>query len=220
MGQSPSAFKGKNVSPRHPVDNVSYNEIVEKFLPALQKFAPAGFHFALPTEAEWEYACRAGTPTAYAFSDKDQVLSQTAWFIENSGMKTNPTGMKKPNAWGLYDLHGNVAEWCLDTYRAEIYLKQATQVIEPANEKNKQAAARLRKSENDLSAEEKVQPGPCVDPVNSEAGEVKVVRGGYWRTAEAYCRSAARSSATADAKHPFIGFRVAMKADAPKAAQK
>ena len=85
-----------------------------------------GNFYRLPTEAEWEYACRAGTTSEYSFGSEDPVLY--AWFSENSSEAYNPVGMKEPNPWGLFDMHGNVAEWTLDEYVSNFY-----QVMETNN---------------------------------------------------------------------------------------
>ena len=92
--------------------------------------AMTGNYYRLPTEAEWEYACRAGSDTPYSFEDENQI-SDYAWYDENSDGKYHKVGEKKPNPWGLHDMHGNVSEWTLDQYKPTIYQRSDTEVSNP-----------------------------------------------------------------------------------------
>ena len=112
MKANPSKFQG----PQNPVDSVTWNEAIE-FCKKLS--AATELSARLPTEEEWEYACRAGNASVYCYGDVLAALSGYAWHLPNSGGKTRPVGQKKPNAWGLYDVHGNVAEWCSDHFSQE-----------------------------------------------------------------------------------------------------
>ncbi len=122
MGGNPSEFHG----PHRPVDNVSWNDC-QAFLARLS--AKTGRRFALPTEAQWEYACRAGTATPWSFGERETDAADYGWLAANSGGATHPVGEKKPNAWGLHDMHGNVWEWCADWYEKHAYA--ASDVTDP-----------------------------------------------------------------------------------------
>jgi len=114
MGSNPSYFKGD----RNPVERVTWNDC-QSFL------RKTGNSLRLPTEAQWEYACRAGTTTAYSYGSDSGDLGRYAWHGSNSGSKTHPVGEKLPNGWGVYDMHGNVWEWCADWYDGSYYGKSA-----------------------------------------------------------------------------------------------
>jgi len=136
MGRNPSRYKGG----RNPVEGVSWfnavrfcNKLSEnERLPQYYKIhgedvsSSGGSGYRLPTEAEWEYACRAGTTTRYCFGDSEAGLWEYAWFNDNLRKTTHPVGQNKPNAWGLYDVHGNVWEWCEDWYGADYYRDSPT----------------------------------------------------------------------------------------------
>jgi formylglycine-generating enzyme required for sulfatase activity len=107
MGQNPSQFPGAD----RPVEQVSWDDC-QGFIARLN--AAGKGTFRLPTEAEWEYACRAGSTGTFCFGDDERQLDDYAWTRGNSGEETRPVGQKRPNSWGLHDMHGNVWEWCQD----------------------------------------------------------------------------------------------------------
>jgi len=187
MGDNPSRFKG----PFLPVEQVSWED-AQEFIQRLNA-RHDGFVYRLPTEAEWEYACRAGTTGDYAGD-----LEAMAWYGDNSGRQrlntnelsrsgqehllkrlaenagqTHPIGQKEPNAWGLYDLHGNVWEWCQDWYQEKYYA---------------------------LS--------PATNPRGPRAGSHRVLRGGGWDAPAADCRAANRWMNEPTYRSSSVGFRL------------
>lgn len=158
--------------------------------------AKTGKPYRLPTEAEWEYACRAGTTTPYSFGDDPSQLEEYAWFFENSNEKPQPVGKKKPNPWGLFDMHGNVSEWCRDKY-VDDYFPRISKL-----------------------AKDGVVSNPRLD---TDETIWHAVRGGAWEDDPAFVRSAIRRGADEDwsiqdPQEPksiwwhtdahFVGFRV------------
>ncbi|MBI2805070.1 MAG: formylglycine-generating enzyme family protein [Planctomycetes bacterium] len=131
--------------------------------------AKTGKLYRLPTEAEWEWACRAGTTTAYSFGDDPKKLGDYGWFEDNAKEMPHPVGLKKPNAWGLHDMHGNLAEWCLDAHDAKFYASL------PLN---------------------KPTLMPVKLPTNRRFGHI--ARGGSWLYKAERCRSAIRQYSVVD----------------------
>jgi formylglycine-generating enzyme required for sulfatase activity len=167
--------------------------------------AKTGRYYRLPTEAEWEYACRAGTTTAYSFGDDSAQLGDYAWNLDNSSEKYQKVGQKKPNAWGLHDMHGNVAEWCLDQYTKDFYTS---------------------------CKEQGVVKDPLAIPLTEYP---RVARGGSWDDGIRRTRSAARVGSSIDWKQQdpqipqsiwyftdalFLGFRIVRPLTEPTDAEK
>jgi uncharacterized protein (TIGR02996 family) len=188
IGSNPANFRRQRPGRRaYPVEHVSWTDAVaycEK-LTALPEERAAGRVYRLPTEAEWEWACRAGTTTAFHFGSS--ASSRQACFDGNAPYggaakgpvprKTRAVGSYPPNAWGLYDMHGNVANWCADwdgEFPAEVLL----------------------------------------DPVITTPGTYRCVRGGAWSFLGRYCRAAYRNHSTPSNRTHFCGFRVLLVAPA------
>lgn len=185
MGSSPSYFEGDEL----PVENVSWND-VQDFIKKLNEKEGAN-KYRLPSEAEWEYAARAGTTTGYSYGDNESMLGDYAWYSENSGSrppdylikddfinnnwngKTHNVGLKKSNPWGLYDMHGNILEWVQD------------------------------KEHDNYN-------GAPTDGSSWESGNgsKRVVRGGNWLITALFCKSAVRLSADAGTRNYLLGFRL------------
>ncbi|MDR0522107.1 MAG: formylglycine-generating enzyme family protein [Planctomycetaceae bacterium] len=193
-GKNPSHFKGRTL----PVESVSWNDC-QKYIEQLNNNAPEGYKFALPTEAQWEYACRAGSKTAYCFGDDDKQLGDYALYGVNSDKKTHEVGTKKANAWGLHDMHGNVWEWCSD-WHDEYYGNKALRnhAIPTKNEYGE-----------DVSTKQEVHT--AIDPTGASSGDDRVIRGGGWDILAGYCRSACRHNDcyTPEGSH-FLGLRVCL----------
>jgi formylglycine-generating enzyme required for sulfatase activity len=173
MGSNPSCFLTGGLD--CPVEGVSWNECQEFIKRANE---PGGYTYRLPTEAEWEYACRAGACASFSsgeiselFCCLDPCLDAAGWYCGNSDRKTHPVAEKSPNAWGLFDMHGNVCEWCQEWYGAYAAM-------------------------------------PCIDPAGAAFGPGRVVRGGSWFSSSQNCRSASRFFRPPNSKNDFVGFRL------------
>ena len=117
-GHNPSHFMGDSNRPVEKVTFLDAAAYCQKLTDQerVKGNLPAGYEYRLPTEAEWEYACRAGSTNRFSFGDDTNRAERFAWTAENSEATTHPVGLREPNAWGLYDMHGNVWEWCLDWF--------------------------------------------------------------------------------------------------------
>jgi formylglycine-generating enzyme required for sulfatase activity len=178
LGENPSRFSD---DPNKPVEQVSWDDIVQRFLPALNDKLP-GIEAALPSEEQWEYACRAGTTTAFWFGDQvsPELVNYDGNYPYAGGAKgkyretTVPVKALPANGWGLYEMHGNVCEWCADRYGEYLSADGA----EPASQPQDGAGKR-------------------------------VLRGGSWFHLGRLCRSAYRYAFHPDARNDFFGFRLA-----------
>ena len=175
MGKASSMFSG---NPQNPVESVTWFN-AQAFCEKLSQLT--GKNYRLPTEAEWEYACRAGTKTRFSFGDDKDKLGDYAWFRANSNNTTHPVGEKQPNPWGIYDMHGNVWEWCADKYHASYATK-------PDNIKENGSI-------------------PWTDNNITNASSI-IRRGGSWCRDPLVCSSAYRGRSVAEICNHDIGFRV------------
>lgn len=168
LGNNPSKFI--NCGENCPVEKVSWDD-VQEFIKRLNQKEGTD-KYRLPTEAEWEYACRGGSTTAFCFGNDISMLPEHTWYSANSRDWSHQAGQKKPNAWGLCDMHGNVWEWCQDWY--SIYPSESV-----------------------------------TDPKGPSSGSHRVSKGGSWRSAARFCRSAHRYGVDPGYRRPTRGFRLA-----------
>ncbi|MBF0101303.1 MAG: formylglycine-generating enzyme family protein [Desulfobacterales bacterium] len=193
MGFNPSTFT--KCGNKCPVENVSWHECIE-FIAKLNKLEKTN-SYRLPTEAEWEYAARADTRTAiangeisYQFCEIDPLLNKIAWYCGNSGeqeptgnLLSHPVAQKIPNAWGIYDMHGNVHEWCQDSCDWKHVWSRETGPVTMTYQQN------------------------IVDPLETK-GSRRIFRGGSWNQSARYSRSASRSYFHPNTRRNNIGFRI------------
>jgi formylglycine-generating enzyme required for sulfatase activity len=186
MGRNPSKFHpDEGGGPNHPVEKATWEEAVEfcRRLSDLPEERHAGHFYRLPTEAEWEYACRAGTTTAYHYGPALSSLQANfngkfpyGGAVDGPFLnRTSPVGSYRANSFGLHDMHGNVWEWCADYYSPTYY-----------------------------------RESPADDPPGPPQGDLRLVRGGSWFDYAFHCRAADRSPTPPDARYKNIGFRAAM----------
>jgi formylglycine-generating enzyme required for sulfatase activity len=177
---------------RHPVVCISWND-AKAYCEWLSR--ATGRTYALLSEAQWEYACRAGSETAYCFGDDETGLAAYAWFGDSSkSASTHPVGEKKPNAWDLHDMHGNVWEWCADWWSRNYYEQLAGNA--------RVATSELRADASDTAS------GASKDPSGPDSGSYRVFRGGSWYGGAGGCRSACRGGRRPGYRGSVLGFRL------------
>jgi formylglycine-generating enzyme required for sulfatase activity len=190
MGNNPSRFKGDN----RPVENVSWND-VQEFIRRLNALEGTK-QYRLPTEAEWEYAARAGVSTKFPFAVAR--AGEYAWYWNNANRETHPVGEKQPNPWGLHDMHGSVWEWTQDWYGEGYYVSSITS-----------SPGLIVKPKEILSGPKIV----IIDPKGPAEGTTRVLRGGSWGNDLRYLRSAQRNAYPPDYRHANTGFRLVVSPD-------
>ncbi|MCC6128362.1 MAG: formylglycine-generating enzyme family protein [Acidobacteria bacterium] len=185
-------FKGQA---KNPAENLTWPDAITYcswLAKAQREQLPRGYSLVcLPTEAEWEYACRAGTDTAYHTGNGVDDLADVGWFDQNSKRTTHPVGQKPANNFGLHDMHGNVWEWCHDACDRDAYRKREDGVRDPGS------LERLEEWSAGLST-------------MLESSLFRVRRGGSWINGAAFCRSAIRYWRSPDDRDRYIGFRVCL----------
>lgn len=173
--------------PDHPAENLTWHEASAFCLwlnAVCAAHLPGNYRGALPSEAVWEYACRAGSDTEYWSGDGAASLAEVGWFGGNADGEAHPVGEKPANPFGLHDLHGNVWEWCRDAWDENAYTKQSPAPCDPET--------------------------PVVDP---DDGRDRVLRGGSWRDSARSCRSAIRNGWWPGNRTGLRGFRVCLVPD-------
>jgi formylglycine-generating enzyme required for sulfatase activity len=179
-----------------PVGNVTHYA-ASKFCEWLS--AKTGHFYRLPTEAEWEYAARAGTTTAFHFGDDEEMLEKYAWYYDNSENSYHKIGEKKPNPWGLYDMYGNVAEWTLDQYLPEAYRNRETITENPIEFPVKEYPRSVRGGSYYDNAEYLRSAARLGSTENWKMRDPQFPKSKWWNT---------------DA--PFVGFRIVRVQNPPK----
>jgi formylglycine-generating enzyme required for sulfatase activity len=170
---------------------------------------PEGWEYTLPTEAQWDRACRAGTETKFSFGDDASELGESAWYANNALQadegSARQVGRKKPNPWGLSDMHGNVGEWCRDWYSEKLPGGRDPEVSEKVS-----VPVRVLRAT-------RTNQGRIYELVDTKQGSFRVIRGGTWQESAETCQSASRSRFDPSMRNNYlVGFRVALSLSGSK----